>query len=68
MLAAGVARLRAEVVASQRRRRFHYAAQNQGAHQSWDHQPYQAASQRYMRNHMDLNVLETAQRGPRVGE
>jgi choline-sulfatase len=58
--------LRAEVVASQRRRRFHYAAQNQGAHQPWDHQPYQAASQRYMRNHIDLDTLEARARFPVV--
>lgn len=59
-------KLRAEVVASQRRRRFHYAAQSQGAHQPWDHQPYQAASQRYMRNHIDLDTLEARARFPVV--
>ncbi|HSI14119.1 MAG TPA: hypothetical protein VK961_18875 [Chthoniobacter sp.] len=29
-------------------------------------QPLRQASQRYMRNHMDLNVLEDAQHYPRV--
>ena len=58
--------LRAEVVASQRRRRFHYAAQNLGAPQYWDHQPFQAASQRYMRNHIDLDTLEARARYPVV--
>jgi choline-sulfatase len=31
----------------------------------WDYQPLQKASERYMRNHMDLNVLEESQRFPR---
>lgn len=31
----------------------------------WDYQPLQKASERYMRNHMDLNVLEENQRFPR---
>jgi choline-sulfatase len=59
-------RLRADVVASQRRRRFHDAAQRQGTHQHWDYQPYQAASQRYMRNHIDLDMLEARARYPAV--
>ena len=59
-------KLRAAVVASQRRRRFHYAAQSVGAHQPWDHQPFQAASQRYMRNHIDLDTLEARARYPVV--
>ena len=58
--------LRAKVIASQRRRRFHYAAQSQGARQTWDHQPFQAASQRYMRNHIDLDTLEARARFPIV--
>jgi choline-sulfatase len=58
--------LRAAVVASQRRRRFHFAAQNLGARQAWDHQPFQAASQRYMRNHIDLDTLEARARYPVV--
>ncbi|WP_394788123.1 choline-sulfatase [Rhodoferax sp.] len=61
-----MAALRAEVVASQRRRRFHFAAQNNGTHQAWDHQPFQAASQRYMRNHIDLDTLEARARYPVV--
>lgn len=59
-------KLHAQVIASQRRRRFHYAAQNAGAHQSWDYQPFQAASQRYMRNHIDLDALEARARFPIV--
>ena len=53
---------------SQARRRLVYAALRNGAYFPWDYQPLQRASERYMRNHMDLNVLEAAQRGPRVGE
>lgn len=58
--------LTARVIASQKRRRFHYEAQNQGAAQPWDHQPFQPASQRYMRNHMDLDTLEARARFPVV--
>jgi choline-sulfatase len=56
--------LTARVIGSQKRRRFHYAAQSQGTAQPWDHQPFQAASQRYMRNHMDLDTLEARARFP----
>ena len=58
----------AAVRESQARRRVVYAALRNGAYYPWDYQPLQNASERYMRNHMDLNVLEAAQRGPRVGE
>jgi choline-sulfatase len=50
---------------SQARRIAVYAALRNGAYFPWDFQPLQKASERYMRNHMDLNVLETAQRYPR---
>ena len=36
-----------------------------GAYFPWDYQPLQKASERYMRNHMDLNVLEESKRYPR---
>ena len=42
-----------------------YEALRNGAHFPWDFQPLRRASERYMRNHMDLNVLEEAQRFPR---
>lgn len=58
--------LTAQVIASQKRRRFHFAAQSQGAAQPWDHQPFQSASQRYMRNHIDLDTLEARARFPIV--
>ncbi|UHS64071.1 choline-sulfatase [Agrobacterium vaccinii] len=50
---------------SQARRWVVYKALRNGAHYPWDYQPLQKASERYMRNHMDLNVLEENQRFPR---
>ncbi len=58
-------RFDAEVRASQARRHVTYEALRNGAYYPWDHQPLQKASERYMRNHMDLNVLEEQQRFPR---
>ncbi|SCY84650.1 choline-sulfatase [Paracoccus tibetensis] len=55
----------AEVRQSQARRWIVYEALRNGAYYPWDHQPLQKASERYMRNHMDLNVLEDSQRFPR---
>ena len=55
----------AEVRASQARRRVVYEALRNGAYYPWDHQPLQHASERYMRNHMDLDTLEESQRFPR---
>lgn len=60
-----LARFDAEVRESQARRRVAYEALRNGDYFPWDFQPLQAASERYMRNHMDLNVLEEAQRFPR---
>ncbi len=55
----------AEVRQSQARRWVVYEALRNGAYYPWDYQPLQKASERYMRNHMDLNVLEENQRFPR---
>ncbi|MDZ5700081.1 choline-sulfatase [Chelativorans sp. M5D2P16] len=55
----------AAVRESQARRRVVYEALRNGAYFPWDHQPLQKASERYMRNHMDLNLLEESQRFPR---
>ncbi len=60
-----LARYDAEVRESQARRWVVYEALRNGAYYPWDHQPLRAASERYMRNHMDLNVLEEAKRFPR---
>ncbi|AWB49741.1 choline-sulfatase [Gemmobacter aquarius] len=55
----------AAVRESQARRWVVYEALRNGAYYPWDHQPLRAASERYMRNHMDLNVLEENKRFPR---
>ncbi len=56
----------AEVRQSQARRRITYAALRNGVYFPWDYQPLQRASERYMRNHMDLDTLESDQRFPRT--
>ncbi|MFZ5965111.1 choline-sulfatase [Thalassococcus sp. BH17M4-6] len=55
----------ADVRQSQARRWVVYEALRQGGYYPWDYQPLQKASERYMRNHMDLNVLEERKRFPR---
>ena len=55
----------ADVRESQARRWVVYEALRNGNYYPWDYQPLQKASERYMRNHMDLNVLEDRQRFPR---
>ena len=55
----------ADVRSSQARRLVVYEALRNGAYYPWDFQPLQKASERYMRNHMDLNVLEDSKRFPR---
>ncbi|CDF81407.1 Choline-sulfatase [Pseudomonas knackmussii B13] len=55
----------AQVLASQRRRRFVDTALSQGKRTSWDHQPFVDASQQYMRNHIDLDDLERRARYPK---
>ncbi len=60
-----VAAFDAEVRQSQARRWIVYEALRNGAYFPWDYQPLQKASERYMRNHMDLNEVEEGQRYPR---
>ncbi|MFK7891025.1 MAG: choline-sulfatase [Granulosicoccus sp.] len=55
----------AAVRESQARRWVVYEALRNGAYFPWDFQPLQKASERFMRNHMDLNVVEENQRFPR---
>ncbi|WP_111731962.1 choline-sulfatase [Roseovarius amoyensis] len=57
----------AAVRESQARRHVVYDALRRGGYYPWDYQPLQRASERYMRNHMDLNVVEERQRYPRGG-
>ncbi|MEP3280238.1 MAG: choline-sulfatase [Stappiaceae bacterium] len=54
-----------QVRESQARRHVVYSALRNGSFYPWDYQPLQKASERYMRNHMDLNILEASQRYPR---
>jgi choline-sulfatase len=62
-----LARFDAEVRASQARRRLVYEALRNGACFPWDYQPLQAASERYMRNHLNLDTLEAERRFPPPG-
>ena len=55
----------AEVRQSQARRWVVYEALRNGSYYPWDYQPLQQASERYMRNHMNLDTLEGGQRFPR---
>jgi choline-sulfatase len=54
-----------DVRESQARRWVVYEALRNGAYYPWDHQPLQKASERYMRNHMNLDNLEGDKRYPR---
>ncbi|WP_417261480.1 choline-sulfatase [Celeribacter sp.] len=55
----------AQVRESQARRWIVYEALRNGDYFPWDYQPLQKASERYMRNHMDLNTVEDIARFPR---
>ena len=55
----------AAVRESQARRWVVYEALRNGEYFPWDYQPLQKASERYMRNHMNLDTLEDGQRFPR---
>ena len=57
--------LDAEVRQSQARRLAVFRSLRNGVYYPWDYQPLQRASERYMRNHMDLNILEEEKRFPR---
>jgi choline-sulfatase len=55
----------AQVRESQARRWVVYEALREGGYYPWDYQPLQKASERYMRNHMNLDTLENDKRFPR---
>ena len=55
----------AAVRESQARRWVVYPALRNGAYYPWEFQPLQKASERYMRNHMNLDNLEEQKRFPR---
>ncbi len=50
--------LQQAVLKSQKRRRLIFSAGMKGIRTSWDYSPIQDASSQYMRNHLDLNVVE----------
>jgi choline-sulfatase len=58
-------RFDAAIRESQARRWVVYEALRNGDYYPWDFQPLQKASERYMRNHMDLNTVEDIARFPR---
>ena len=60
-----LAALHAQVVASQRRRRFVFEALRHGRPTPWDFQPPSDASRRYVRSHMTLGEIEAGARFPR---
>ena len=60
-----LAKYDADIRHSQACRWVVYEALRNGSYYPWDYQPLQKASERYMRNHMDLNVLEDSKRFPR---
>jgi choline-sulfatase len=55
-------RIHNDVLESQRARRVVDEALRQGMYTAWDFQPHVDASQRFMRNHLDLNVVESSRR------
>jgi choline-sulfatase len=54
-----------EVKLSQACRKLVDSANRKGHFTAWDFQPQQDAKERFMRNHMDLNVLEANNRYPK---
>ncbi|MBS8225789.1 choline-sulfatase [Vannielia litorea] len=60
-----LARFDEEVRRSQAKRWVVYEALRNGEYYPWDYQPLQKASERFMRNHMDLNTVEEDARFPR---
>lgn len=60
-----VEQFRQDVLTSQQNRHRVYKGLRQGQFQAWDFQPKQDATERFMRNHLDLNVLEAQARYPR---
>jgi len=54
-----------DVKQSQAKRQLVDRANRKGKFTSWDYQPQIDAKERFMRNHLDLNVLETNNRYPK---
>lgn len=60
-----VSQFRKDVVKSQQHRLAVYHSLRKGKYSEWDFQPIQDASNRYMRNHLDLNEVEAGARYPK---
>lgn len=60
-----LAALHREVLESQRRRRFVFEALRHGRLTHWDYQPFEDASQRYVRSHLPLGEIEVRARFPK---
>ena len=58
------AKLRADVIATQKSRRALHAAMEAGAGEDWDYNPPRDATQEYVRNHMDWTVAAERYRFP----
>lgn len=54
--------IREQVIANQRARRTVDTALRRGRFSSWDYQPSINAAEQYMRNHLDLNDVESSRR------
>ncbi len=61
-----VARLRADVIATQKSRRALHKAMMAGAGEPWDYNPPSDATRQYVRNHMDWTVAAARYRFPPV--
>ncbi len=59
-------RLHEQVIADQRRRLFVTASLARGRQMAWDYTPPRDGGEEYIRNHMDLEVMEAMARFPRV--
>ncbi len=55
-------KLHQAILESQKRRRLVFNAAMQGKRTSWDYSPIRDASSQYMRNHLDLNEVESRAR------
>ena len=60
-----LARFHADVLQDQARRRFVMGALRTGNYTPWEFAPRRDSSNEYMRNHLDLNVVERSARWPR---
>jgi choline-sulfatase len=59
-----IAKVHADVLASQRARLMMFEAMKRGAHFPWDFQPLRAASEQYTRNHMSVTDRDAKSRFP----